>query len=413
MSVSMSGRAIGAVTEIIRNNLLNLWQSAILPPPDVTIGRPEVSTTAPPIQSARLNLFLYELKLDPFLRNTPPVTSQPTPLWIDAKYLLTSFDSHGESDSAEALRYLGEGMRILASLNTIPIENGPLPELDENPQSLRLTIEDVGVELLSRIMQGPDQRYRSSAGFEVRPIMIAPSGLPTYSLLVGIDYTKDPAVKIGLQGIKIDVESLPPRPSIIEISPRKFEIDNTIVLYGRNLNVSDLSAFLGSEKLIITSQKNDTLECLASLSHTDENSIMAGNHTLYLVQNLAMRRRRISNVVIGSLIPLVDSATPSSLIKVNDPTTGKELIEGNIDVIGNLLGRNIDDVIVGLYKNGSTTNVLTNFIVNPSPFPSPPQHSVRLKISKENKVEPDSYRLIYTVNGQQAKDSFLVRLNTP
>jgi len=151
----------------------------------------------------------------------------------------------------------------------------------------------------------------------------------------------------------------------------------------------------------------------------DENSIAAGSHVIYIVQNMTgIRRRRTSNLVIGSLIPKVESATPHSLTKVHDPSTGKDLIEGKIDVLGNLLGRIendvvMDDVVIGLYKNGKTTNVLTDIIANPTPSPSAPQHSIRLPIISANRVEPDTYRLIYTVNGEQAKSSPLVRLDTP
>jgi uncharacterized protein DUF4255/IPT/TIG domain-containing protein len=409
----MSGKAIGAVSEIIKNHLTNYWQSFVLPTPTITIGRPEKSTGNQ--TPARLNLFLYELKIEPFLKNTSLGPSRSPPVWLVAKYVLTAFDSSSESDTVEALRYLGEGIRILAALNKIPVKNGslPLPELDENPEDLMLTIEDVGVEVLSRIMQGPDQLYRSSAGFEVRPIMLAPSVLPTYSLLVGIDYTQDPFLEIGQKGIQIDVDTLLPRPSINAITPSKFELDTTILIHGKYLETPSLAAYLGTFELLITSQTKDIIECHIATQNIDENSIMAGSHIILLVQNTMSVRQRRSNLAICSLIPKVDSATPHSLIKVNDPRTGNLLIEGNIDVLGNLLGRETDDVVVGLYKNGRTTNVLTEIIANPTPPPSPPQHSIRLPIRSANRVEPDNYRLIYTVNGEQAKSSPLVRLDTP
>jgi hypothetical protein len=413
MSVSVSGRAIGAVSELIKKHLINSWQTFVLPTPTITIGRPEKSTSNPP--PARLNLFLYELKIDPFLRNTSLGPSRSPPVWLAAKYILTAFDSSSESDSVDALQYLGEGLRILAALNKIPIENGalPLPELDENPEDLVLTIEDVGVEILSRIMQGPDQLYRSSAGFEVRPIMLAPSGLPSYSLLVGIDYTQDPLVEIGEKGVQIDVSTLPPRSSITTITPSKVELDTTIIIYGKNLDPPGLAAYLNSFELVITSQTKDMIECHITMPIIDENSIAAGSHVIYTVQNMTgIRRRRTSNLVIGSLIPKVESATPNSIIKVSDPFSGNPLIEGNIEVLGNLLGRIEDDVVVGLYKNGKTTNVLTEIIATPTSPPSPPQRSIRLPIRSANMVTPDTYRLIYTVNGEQAKSSPLVRLDT-
>ena len=118
MSISVSGRAIGAVSELIKTYLINSWQTFVLPIPTITIGRPEKSTIT--AHQARLNLFLYELKRDPLLRNMSLGTSRSPPLWLIAKYLLTAFDSSSESDSIDALRYLGEGLRILAVLNKDP-----------------------------------------------------------------------------------------------------------------------------------------------------------------------------------------------------------------------------------------------------------------------------------------------------
>ena len=262
-------------------------------------------------------------------------------------------------------------------------------------------------------MQGPDQLYRSSAGFEVRPIMLSPSGLPSYSLLVGIDYTQDPIVEIGEKGVQIDVNALPPRSSITTITS-KFELDTTIIIYGKNLDSPGLAVYFDPFELVITLQTKDMIECHIATPIIDENSIAAGSRVLYVVQNMAsILQRRTSNLVIGSLIPKVESATPNSISKVSDPSTGNPLIEGNIDMLGNLLGRIEDDVIVGLYKDGKTTNVLTEIIVNPTSPLSSPQHSVRLPIRSANKVTPDTYRLIYTVNGEQAKSSPLVRLDTP
>jgi len=419
MSVSMSGKAIGSLTELIKNHILNAWDnSSGLPKPNVTIGRPEALEDT---QGARLNIFLYQLNLDPFLRNTSLGPARPIPVWLVAKYILTAFDNKHESDTMDALLYLGEGIRILASLTTITLpQNISLPELERNPETLKLTIEDVGVELLSRIMQGPDQKYRSSTGFEIRPIMIESSSPPSYSLLVGMDYTKDPIMKIGEEGIKIDIESFFIQPVIVGIERQKFEFGETFYVEGKNLDIADLSIYLGSLELDIISQKKDILECKIDLSEIDdENLIVAGNYPIYLTQHLTGTKIRKSNIVIGSLIPKVDSATPNSLEIVADPITAQEFIKkGDIDILGNLLGRqneNVkDDVVAGLFRDGKTTNVLTEFTAIPSTQPGElPQRNVILHIQISDKVVPEIYRLIYTVNGQQAMNSPEVRLELP
>jgi hypothetical protein len=86
---------------------------------------------------------------------------------------------------------------------------------------------------------------------------------------------------------------------------------------------------------------------------------------------------------------------------------------GNIDVLGNLLGRQGDDVVVGLYKDARTKNVITEFTSVLSAPADPPQHKTILHIRITDKVLPGVYRLIYTVNGQQAKHSPQVTLDLP
>jgi len=47
--------------------------------------------------------------------------------------------------------------------------------LRDNPNELKITFDAATVELLSKLMQGPDQRYRCSAAFQVRPVLIVPA----------------------------------------------------------------------------------------------------------------------------------------------------------------------------------------------------------------------------------------------
>src|SRR4051812_46810770 len=98
MALADTGRAIGAVTQLLQNRLLAGLGSLV---GDVTVGRPEprpgMAITNPP-----LNLFLYEVRFDGHLRNQPLDEGQPPPLWLVLHYLLTAFDEQGESDSPDA-----------------------------------------------------------------------------------------------------------------------------------------------------------------------------------------------------------------------------------------------------------------------------------------------------------------------
>jgi hypothetical protein len=44
--------------------------------------------------------------------------------------------------------------------------------LNDSPDMLKITFEGASTELLSKLMQGGDEKYRCSVAFQVRPVMM-------------------------------------------------------------------------------------------------------------------------------------------------------------------------------------------------------------------------------------------------
>src|SRR5574337_1213954 len=168
MALADSATAIGAVSRIMRDHLHTRLASVLS---DVTVGKPEPPTNG--LSNPRLNLFLYELVFDPSLRNKELDASQPIPLWLVLKYLITAFDRDGESDTDHAHDLLGQGLRALQELSYLPLSgmSADVKALNDNPEALKITFDDASTELLSTLMQGTDEKYRFSAAFQVRPVL--------------------------------------------------------------------------------------------------------------------------------------------------------------------------------------------------------------------------------------------------
>src|SRR6476661_512676 len=178
MPFSSTGNAIGAVTNLLHDQLQNSLIEFNL---NVSVGRIEPfssSSSAVPPTNPRLNLFLYEIHFDEYLKNTPIYEGQQPPIWLVLRYLLTAFDSYGESDNAEAHEFLGEGIRSIQNLNFNSLKNFADPALSNNPEELKVAFIESSYEFLSKLMQGSDEKYRLSVGFEIRPIMIASNQPP-------------------------------------------------------------------------------------------------------------------------------------------------------------------------------------------------------------------------------------------
>ncbi len=425
MALADTRRAIGAVTRLIRDHLDLHPEVAVS---SVTVGRPETQAET---SGTKLNLFLYEVQFDGHLKNTSLDEGQAPPLWLVLRYLLTAFDGSGESDSIEAHEFLGEGIRAMQELSFLALNALSLPALNDNPETLKITFDETPSDLLAKLMQGSEESYRCSIGFQVRPVMIAPGLPPSYSLLVGINYEGDPMAIppvppsgiIGEEGIHLAVlASL--GPMITRVSPEKFEAGATLTLYGTDLHLSGLSVMLGSAELAVTAQQPDRLQCLVNGSIPNGSVISAGSHPVCVALTLPGGRRRSSNLLVGALLPTLTGAVPNSLTRVN-PAIPASNVFGNIVMNGVLLGAQNDDIFVALYQEGRIVRVFDR-IHNPAApstqsriIVNATQTSLTLIIVADEPgdtndgVPPGAYRVILRVNGQQAKNSPAVNLVVP
>jgi hypothetical protein len=390
MSLAQSNQAIGAVSRWVSNRL-TAWVTGA----NITVGRPEQAATTG--TNPKLNLFLYETNFDASLRNVPLDEGQQPPLWFVLKYLLTAFDASGNSDTPDAHELLGRGMSALQELAYLPLTGAPAAiqqALHKNPEPLKITFDEVTADLLSKLMQGTDEKYRFSVGFEVRPVMIAPPEPPSYALLVGIDYTTAPPTVIGEAGRKADI--LPSLGiGLDDVTPRQFEVNSTIALTGNDLNLTGLQVFLGPATLAVTPPAAATkLNCLVNGAIAGGAVMSAGDHPLFVRQTLPSGRFRSSNLLVGNLVPTLTTATPSGLANI-----GGGKVRGNLQLTGLLLGTAADDVLVAFYRNGAVERMFDAVTTNAT------QTQLDLTVSAAQALASANYRIILRVNGQQARSS--------
>ena len=408
MALADTGRAIGKVSQLLQEHLDN--RTGIT----THIGRPESNDGGNNLTTPRLNLFLYEAQFDPGMKNLSLDEGQQPPLWLVLKYLLTSFDDDDKSESAVAHENLGLGIRALRELNyvmltSITLTTGIESALIDNPEYLKITFDEANSDLISKLMQGPDDKYRFSMVFQVRPVMIAATEPPGYDLLVGVDYTETPPDVIGEEGIHLPV--MPSMgPLISSVSPPTFEIEDKLTIHGSNLNISGLSVRLGEVELGVSAQSPNWLQCDVNGVLAGGTQISPGSYPLSVAQSLPGGRKRTSNLLVGELRPKLEQADPDSVAVVvgSEPN-----VEGNIVMQGTLLGRPEDDIYVAFYQDGEVSRMYDG----PFTF-SPDQTGLTLSISPDHleqpqdPVEPGVYLIILRVNGQQAKRSPRVDFST-
>lgn len=365
MPLASTHEAIGAVSEAVRFQLET--RSELL----VTVNRPELAVTND--ATPKLNLFLYQIDFDPHLKNHTLDEGKPAPLWLVLRYIVTAYDAGKDSDTIEAHRLLARG---LASLQQINFLTPTVPALADNPEPLKLTFDNSDVELLSKVMQGNDEKYRISVAFQVRPVLIAPDVPPSYAPLV---QTVGPP---GAEGVVV----LPSMgPILKEITPSLFEGGATLEFSGDGINGSLESVFIGTMELPVIAAREGSVQVLVP----EVPGISAGYHPACVAQRLPSGRQQTSNPLLVSLQPKLTGAVHGVL------TANGTSFFGDVTLNGERLGGPDDSIFVAFYQEGI---VVLNLEVSGTAT----QTSLNAEVTSTIALPPGTYYLILRVNGIQA-----------
>lgn len=372
MALADSNRAIGAVSELLKARLAERTGVGT-----VLIGRPEGAAAG---AANRFNLFLYRVGFDGHMRNIPVDQGQEPPLWLVLHYLLTAFDVKDESDSALAHELLGRGVVALNELNFIRPEV-TATALSTNPEPLKLTFDEADAELLSKIMQGTDEKYRVSCAFQIRPVMLAVERAPAYA----------PAVKtvgpLGAEGVIV----LPSLGAQLDaVDPERFVAGTTITLTGTDLAGYDEILF-GAASFAAVSAPDGAVQMTLPAA----TPLAAGAYPICVGRTLPSGRKRTSNAVLGHLLPIATAAAKIAPLSAAEIATQRF---GSFTVTGSRFGGADESIFAALYRDGEARVLL-------EPQAGGTASSRTFTVAESQALEQGDYRVILRVNGEQATDS--------
>jgi hypothetical protein len=167
-----AGTAIGMVSESLRDMLVG--EMTLTPPVTITILSPDESGSEP-----RVNLFLYKVDENPFLKNLDwqvrpgnPNRLVPPPLSLNLSYVLTAYaPSDPLTGNVTSHEMLGEAMRVFYENPVVPpdyLATG----LEDAQEEIRIVHAPLNVEEMSRIWSTFTEPYRTSSLYEVSVVQI-------------------------------------------------------------------------------------------------------------------------------------------------------------------------------------------------------------------------------------------------
>ena len=164
--------AIGMASASLRNLLVAEMQ--LEPTVDVTILAPDE-----PASGRRINLFLYRIAENPYLKNKDfavtaanPNRLVPAPLSLNLFYLLTPYAPNDERNgNAAAHQILGEAMRVFYENPVVPAAHLD-PGLAEAPEHLQIAMHTLDPEELSRIWTTFGKPFRTSVLYQISTVQL-------------------------------------------------------------------------------------------------------------------------------------------------------------------------------------------------------------------------------------------------
>ncbi|MFY9513687.1 MAG: DUF4255 domain-containing protein [Rubrivivax sp.] len=376
MALSATTEAIGAVSELLSTRLSSRLSN--LP---VLVGRP---VDAENVQGSRcLNLFLYRVGFDGHMRNSPLDSGQQPPLWLVLHYLLTAFDIEHDSESSDAHRLLGQGLVALQELNFLrPAVT--MQALTGNPEPLKISFDDADPELLGKLFNGSDEKFRLSAAFQVRPVMLATDAPPSYAPLV---QRVGPASAPGVMVLP----SMGAR--LTGIEPARFQAGEPVTLRGVDLAGYDRVRLGGNDIVPLAAQPEDRGDVLR-FQLPANTPIAAAGYAVAVSRTLASGHTMTSTPVLGELMPVLTNVTLNgALTPVGGGPTPQ--LAGSFSVTGAQFGGPDESIFAALALDGIARIQLQ---------PSAPAAATSLQftVPAAQALPPGNYQLLLRVNGQQA-----------
>ncbi len=164
--------AIGSVSTSLQNLLRD--EMTLQPPVNVTLLAPDESAA-----ERRVNLFLYRVDENPYLKSQDPVISPidptrllPPPLSLDLFYLMTVYaPNDADTGNAEAHHILGDAMRVLHDNSPIPAEHLS-DDLRGARERLQVTAHRPDAEELNHIWTTFSKPFRPSVMYQVSTVQL-------------------------------------------------------------------------------------------------------------------------------------------------------------------------------------------------------------------------------------------------
>jgi hypothetical protein len=230
-----------------------ILQSGIVSDPSDTDLTDTTVTILPPDKARgntsanQLNLFLYQILPNAALRNMnipsqvmPGETGTP-PLALTLYYLLTAFGKDNDTTLPYGHHLLGKAMSILYDhallgpdeIRAATSASFPTSDLDKQVERVRITLQPLSLEEISKLWSGLVTQYRLSVGYEVSVMLIdstQPKKTPLPVLTRGA----------GDKGVMSQASLVPPFPALTQIQLPNSQISallgDKLVLTGNNLD---------------------------------------------------------------------------------------------------------------------------------------------------------------------------------
>ena len=219
---------------------------------DVVVTLQPLDKARGAVTSNQLNLFLYQvLRSAAWTNQAIPRQSQPgespAPLLpLNLWYLVTAFGRDDDATQPFGHQLLGRAMSVL---NDYPIltpddirsaTSAALPraDLDQQIERVRITLQPLSVEDISKLWTGFATQYRLSAAYEISVVLID-STLPAKTPLPVLTRGK------GDQGIIAQTDLSSPFPSLTSATPPgaqpSVKLGDTLTLAGQHLDGTNIS----------------------------------------------------------------------------------------------------------------------------------------------------------------------------